>query len=101
MKHRRLREEFGCIEPLLRAAGHRISLEQYIDACSVVMSRIQPWWGGSLVPFVDQAHGLKRPQEACSPCRDMAPGQSWPSTHRIPAQRGAGAGALPARHWSR
>ena len=56
-----------------------------MDACSVVMSRIQPWWGGSLVPFVDQAHG------AAPWCEIQgAPGKPWPSTHRIPAQKGAG-----------
>ncbi|CAE8743737.1 unnamed protein product, partial [Polarella glacialis] len=31
-------------------------LAEYAQACAVVMSRVQPWWGGSLVPFVDQAN---------------------------------------------
>ena len=40
---------------------HRITLDQYTNACAVIMSRIQPWWGGSLVPFVDQANHSKEP----------------------------------------
>ena len=58
-----LDELFGMqlLGEILSWPWHRITLDQYTSACAVIMSRIQPWWGGSLVPFVDQANHSKEP----------------------------------------
>lgn len=52
-KHNRLRREFESLEGVL---PRHCTFSDYVDACAVVMSRVQPWWGGSFVPFVDQAN---------------------------------------------
>lgn len=57
-KWRRLLWELQRLETVMPG---RITLDQYTNACAVIMSRIQPWWGGSLVPFVDQANHSKEP----------------------------------------
>ncbi|CAL1165116.1 unnamed protein product [Cladocopium goreaui] len=57
-KRRRLAWELQRLETVMPG---RITLDQYTSACAVIMSRIQPWWGGSLVPFVDQANHSKEP----------------------------------------
>jgi len=53
-KRRRLEREATTLQGAFPAQSG--FLREYTDACAVIMSRIQPWWGGSLVPFVDQAN---------------------------------------------
>ena len=60
-KQRRISEEFEKLKSAMKKTFATITLEQYTSACAVIMSRIQPWWGGSLVPFVDQANHDQKP----------------------------------------
>lgn len=60
-KQRRISEEFKKLKSAMKKSFATITLEQYTSACAVIMSRIQPWWGGSLVPFVDQANHDQKP----------------------------------------
>ncbi|CAE7260648.1 unnamed protein product [Symbiodinium microadriaticum] len=42
------------------------SLASYVATCAVVLSRVQPWFGGAMVPFVDQAnHGKPHLEFRC------------------------------------
>lgn len=53
-KRRRLGKEFDALpDDIQRAIG---GLVGYANACAVVMSRVQPWFGGSFVPIVTQAN---------------------------------------------
>jgi len=59
-KRQRLWGEAAKAQDVLKAC--RCRFDDYIEVCAVVMSRVQPWFGGSLVPFVDQAnHAWVRP----------------------------------------
>lgn len=85
-KLRRLHSEFVAARGAL---PDDCSLSDYIEACAVVMSRIQPWWGGSLVPLVDQANHTwgtphvefrRRGQEVVGrACRRIAVGEVFQS----------------------
>eukprot|EP00747_Dinoflagellata_sp_TGD_P058293 gnl/TRDRNA2_/TRDRNA2_151054_c0_seq3.p1 gnl/TRDRNA2_/TRDRNA2_151054_c0~~gnl/TRDRNA2_/TRDRNA2_151054_c0_seq3.p1 ORF type:complete len:541 (+),score=105.68 gnl/TRDRNA2_/TRDRNA2_151054_c0_seq3:43-1665(+) len=53
-KYRRLQEEYATLRraPL----PEHCDFDAYLRASTVIMSRVQPWWSGSLVPFVDMAN---------------------------------------------
>ena len=56
-KRARLRDEHAS----LRARGFSWSFEAYHDACSVVISHANPWFGVCMVPFVDMGNHADRP----------------------------------------
>jgi hypothetical protein len=45
----------------LQARGFQWSFEAYHDACSVVISHANPWFGVCMVPFVDMGNHADRP----------------------------------------
>ena len=65
-----------------------LTLEQYTDACAVVLSRVQPWFGGSLVPFVDQAEWKWRvaPMEPAHVLPEVRRPQALPARFCCPSQ---------------
>eukprot|EP00928_Gymnodinium_smaydae_P086899 TRINITY_DN7129_c0_g2_i1.p1 TRINITY_DN7129_c0_g2~~TRINITY_DN7129_c0_g2_i1.p1 ORF type:complete len:544 (+),score=97.56 TRINITY_DN7129_c0_g2_i1:42-1673(+) len=89
-KRKRITKEIHALKPLLTSLSmQQIGLAEYSAACAVVMSRIQPWWGGSFVPFVDQANHswqaphvefrLRRGEVVGQALREIPVGEVWQS----------------------